>query len=116
MMSIALESSSNSIQLQGSGFIGGGMSSCVSILEPGRKVVSDVGMQDRGFPAADREQEASSCSSSSIGGNRDCSGGQLSSSGSDGEDSEVQSSYKGKGPLYTMDSLEDSLPIRFRRI
>ncbi|XXG51413.1 hypothetical protein AAC387_Pa02g5189 [Persea americana] len=112
-ISLALEnnSSGSSNRIQGSGFIHG-LSSRVSILEspvPGQKTVPAPGTQDRGFTAAGREQEASSCSpSSSIGRNSDCS----SSSRSDSEEeSEVQSSYKGPGPLDTMDSLEDSLPI-----
>lgn len=114
-MSIALaledNSCSSSNRIQGSGCIHG-LSSCVSMLEespvPGRKAVPAAGTQDRGFTAAGREQEASSCSSSSsIGRNSDCS----SSSESDSEEVVVQSSYKGPGPFDTMDSLEDSLPI-----
>ncbi|KAK1288498.1 hypothetical protein QJS10_CPB19g01894 [Acorus calamus] len=54
------------------------------------------------------EEEEGSCSSS-IGRDSDCS-----ETGSDGggssEETEVQSSYK--GPLDTMDALEESLPIR----
>ncbi|CAL9090368.1 unnamed protein product [Musa acuminata var. zebrina] len=48
-----------------------------------------------------------SCSSSSIGRNSDLSAG---GSGSDGGEAEVQSRLK--GPLETMDALEDSLPSR----
>lgn len=113
-ISLALEnnSSGSSNRIQGSGFIHG-LSSRVSILEspvPGQKTVPAPGTQDRGFTAAGREQEASSCSSSSsIGRNSDCSSSSRRSDSE--EESEVQSSYKGPGPLDTMDSLEDSLPI-----
>ncbi|CAL9129941.1 unnamed protein product [Musa textilis] len=48
-----------------------------------------------------------SCSSSSVGRNSDLSAG---GSGSDGGEAEVQSRLK--GPLETMDALEDSLPLR----
>ncbi|KAJ8459950.1 hypothetical protein OPV22_032876 [Ensete ventricosum] len=48
-----------------------------------------------------------SCSSSSLGRNSDLSAG---GSGSDGGEAEVQSRLK--GPLETMDALEDSLPSR----
>ena len=51
------------------------------------------------------DDDVASCSSSSIGRNSDCDGGS-----DDGDEAEVQSSYK--GPLDTMDTLEDSLPIR----
>ena len=46
-----------------------------------------------------------SCSSLSIGRNSDCDRGS-----DDGDEAEVQSSYK--GPLDTMDALQDSLPFR----
>ncbi|RRT41042.1 hypothetical protein B296_00058099 [Ensete ventricosum] len=49
-----------------------------------------------------------SCSSSSVGRNSDLSAG---GSGSDGGEAEVQSRLK--GPLETMDALEDSLPSRY---
>ncbi|XP_077230902.1 protein OXIDATIVE STRESS 3 LIKE 2-like [Tasmannia lanceolata] len=105
-MSIALESSGN--RIEGSGFIGG-ISSCISIFEmpeSGRNI-SGMVPEDRRIPAGNEEEELASCSSSSIGRNSDFSERSLQS---DGEDSEVQSSYK--GPLDTMDSLEESLPIR----
>ncbi|KAJ6824097.1 uncharacterized protein M6B38_129755 [Iris pallida] len=68
----------------------------------GRTGFAGFGVYDESPPAA----EAESCSSS-IGRNSESSGG-----GSDGGDDseEVQSSLK--GPLDTMDALEDSLPIR----
>lgn len=49
---------------------------------------------------------ASVSRSSSIGRNSDCS----LAGGEEGGEAEVQSSFK--GPLETMDALEDSLPIR----
>lgn len=104
-MSIALESSRNGIER--SGFVPV-ISPCISIFdspEPSRKLAGEMLSLDRRTPA--KMDDSDSCSSSSIGRNSDCSGG----SASDGEDSgEVQSSYK--GPLDTMDALEDSLPIR----
>ncbi|PKU65618.1 uncharacterized protein LOC110109132 isoform X1 [Dendrobium catenatum] len=57
-------------------------------------------------PAAIGELTASVSRSSSIGRNSDCS----LAGGEEGGEAEVQSSYK--GPLETMDALEDSLPIR----
>ncbi|KAL5572345.1 hypothetical protein UlMin_021942 [Ulmus minor] len=54
------------------------------------------------------EQESDSCSSTSIGRNSDLSDG--SSIGDDSGDDEVQSSYK--GPLDTMDALQEVLPIK----
>ncbi|GMN52995.1 hypothetical protein TIFTF001_022139 [Ficus carica] len=54
------------------------------------------------------ERESDSCSSSSVGRNSDLSGG--SSDGDDSADDEVQSSFK--GPLDTMDALEEVLPIK----
>ncbi|KAL0908396.1 hypothetical protein M5K25_022890 [Dendrobium thyrsiflorum] len=57
-------------------------------------------------PAAIGEVTASVSRSSSIGRNSDCS----LAGGDEGGEAEVQSSYK--GPLETMDALEDSLPIR----
>ncbi|KAJ4816574.1 hypothetical protein LUZ62_029140 [Rhynchospora pubera] len=54
-------------------------------------------------------QYEASCSSSSVGRNSDTDGGD--GDGSDaGDEAEVQSSFK--GPLDTMDALEDSLPFR----
>lgn len=55
------------------------------------------------------EQDSDSCSSSSIGRNSDLSGGSLD--GEDSADDEVQSSYK--GPLDTMDALEEVLPVKY---
>ncbi|KAJ3695581.1 hypothetical protein LUZ60_000958 [Juncus effusus] len=70
-----------------------------------------------GFMRACRQYEAAaaaSCSSSSVGRNSDSDG--LNGDGSDGgdEQEEVQSSFK--GPLDTMDALEDSLPFSRRGI
>ncbi|XP_058078905.1 protein OXIDATIVE STRESS 3 LIKE 1-like [Magnolia sinica] len=112
MMSIALDSSSSSMER--SGFIRT-IPPCISIFESpesGRKMAGAMVPEDRRLPAVDRrreeEEESASCSSSSIGRNSDC----CSRGRSDGEDDseEVQSSYK--GPLDTMDALEESLPIR----
>lgn len=55
------------------------------------------------------EPDVDSCSSSSIGRNSDLS--DRSSDGEDSGDDEVQSSYK--GPLDTMDELEEVLPIKY---
>lgn len=55
------------------------------------------------------ERESDSCSSSSVGRNSDLSGG--SSDGDDSADDEVQSSFK--GPLDTMDALEEVLPTKY---
>ncbi|XP_015869910.3 protein OXIDATIVE STRESS 3 LIKE 1 isoform X2 [Ziziphus jujuba] len=54
------------------------------------------------------EHDSDSCSSSSIGRNSDLSGG--SSDGEESANDEVQSSYK--GPLGTMDALEEVLPLK----
>lgn len=66
--------------------------------------------QDHRFPAAERGRDDldDSSSSSSIGRNSDQSDGE--DSGQDFDNSEVQSSYK--GPLDTMDALEEVLPIK----
>ncbi|XP_068660792.1 protein OXIDATIVE STRESS 3 LIKE 1-like [Aristolochia californica] len=111
-MSIALESSSNGIER--SGFIGG-ISSRISVFESpesGREFPTAV-QNDRRFPAQaanqrPTEEEALTSCSSSIGKNSDLSGRSQSDDGDD--EAEVQSSYK--GPLSTMDALEDSLPVR----
>lgn len=50
-------------------------------------------------------------SNSSIGRNSDSGVGSVSSDPDDSGEPEVQSSYR--GPLDTMDSLEDSLPMRY---
>ncbi|XP_010261880.1 PREDICTED: uncharacterized protein LOC104600558 [Nelumbo nucifera] len=117
MMSIALDRSSN--RIEGSGFIRG--MSCMPIFDSSEsgRTMPGVLEGDRRFPggnmasSADKVDETGqdfdSCSSS-IGRNSDSG---RSSAGSDGEDSgetEVQSSYK--GPLDTMNALEDVLPTR----
>ncbi|KAF8365189.1 hypothetical protein HHK36_032810 [Tetracentron sinense] len=102
-MSIALESTSN--RIEGSGFIHG--ISRISIFEspePGRSIHPG----DRGNMALKEELELDSCTSSSIGRNSDLSG--RSTEDEDAGETEVQSSYK--GPLDTMDALEEVLPIR----
>uniref|UniRef100_A0A5B7CBS5 Uncharacterized protein n=2 Tax=Davidia involucrata TaxID=16924 RepID=A0A5B7CBS5_DAVIN len=116
MMSIAL-GSNTSDRIERSGFVHG--MSRVSIYdspESGRPIAG-IFAGDRRFPAGEtaknvvqkREEELDSCSSSSIGRNSDSSGG--SSDGNDGSgEGEVQSSYK--GPLDTMDALEEVLPIK----
>ncbi|KAJ7979244.1 Myotubularin-related 2 [Quillaja saponaria] len=90
-MSIALESNSGGT-INRSKFIGG--MPCMSIY-------------DRSFQP-ERGDDSDSSSSSSIGRNSDSSGG--SSDGEDSGENEVQSSFK--GPLDTMDALEDVLPVK----
>ena len=55
------------------------------------------------------EDDLGSCSSSSIERNSDVSG-ESSSDGEDSTEAEVQSELK--GPLHTMDALEEVLPMR----
>ncbi|XP_068662742.1 protein OXIDATIVE STRESS 3 LIKE 2-like [Aristolochia californica] len=114
-MSIALESgSSSSNGIERSGFIGG-ISSRISVFgspESGREFPTAV-PSDRRFTShvvnlGPKEEEDSGSCSSSIGRNSDLSGRSQSDDGDD--EAEVQSSYK--GPLSTMDALEDSLPVR----
>ncbi|KAK9131390.1 hypothetical protein Sjap_011877 [Stephania japonica] len=98
-MSIALE--------RGSGFMQGGMSCIAAVFE------SPKSAGDRMFPVRKVEEtgDRDSCSSSSIGRNSDDSSGRSSDGDGSGEgEVEVQSVFK--GPLETMDSLEDVLPIR----
>ncbi|KAJ8767417.1 hypothetical protein K2173_017461 [Erythroxylum novogranatense] len=98
-MSIALErraaAGANSIQV--SGFVAK-MLQCRAIFAGEQR-----------FPVVERRSEedglVDSDSSESIGKNSDLSGGE-----EDCEESEVQSSYK--GPLDTMDALEECLPIK----
>ncbi|XP_072979662.1 uncharacterized protein [Typha angustifolia] len=85
-MSIALE---RGREIGRSGFVRG--VTCISVYEA-----------EPPLPGA-----AETSSSSSIGKNSDCS---AAGSGSDGEEGEVQSLYK--GPLDVMDALEESLPMR----
>ncbi|GAB4853715.1 hypothetical protein Ancab_017908 [Ancistrocladus abbreviatus] len=119
-MSIALESSSNSgggrEGIERPGFIPG--MPFMSIYEP-PEPISGMYAEDRRSPV-DRavgggggvrrreEEDVVSSSSSSIGRNSDSSG-KLSDCDDSG-DHEVQSSYE--GPLDTMDSLEDVLPVK----
>nr|XP_010917199.1 uncharacterized protein LOC105041848 [Elaeis guineensis] len=56
------------------------------------------------------EGKGESSFSSSIGRNSDCSAAGSASDGDESGETEVQSRYK--GPMETMDALEDSLPIR----
>ncbi|KAK9081485.1 hypothetical protein Syun_030809 [Stephania yunnanensis] len=97
-MSIALE--------RGSGFMRGGRMSCIAAVFESPETAGD-----RMFPGRKVEEtgDRDSCSSSSIGRNSDDSSG-LSSDGEGSGEGEVQSAFK--GPLETMDSLEDVLPIR----
>lgn len=101
-MSIAFESSTSSSAIERPAFVRT-ISPRISIFEPpgpGRKAAGAMPREDRRPPARREDLDSGS---SSIGRNSDSS--------SDGEDSgEVQSSYK--GPLDTMDALEESLPIR----
>lgn len=62
------------------------------------------------FPA-ERGDDLDSCSSSSIGRNSDSSGGSSDGGDESGGDGEVQSLYK--GPLDTMDALEEVLPVKY---
>ncbi|CAL9027562.1 unnamed protein product [Prunus brigantina] len=65
--------------------------------------------ENKGFAQHRRlEQDLDSCSSSSVGRNSDSSNG--SSEGDDSGEAEIQSSYK--GPLDTMDQLEEVLPVK----
>ncbi|KAF8393623.1 hypothetical protein HHK36_021868 [Tetracentron sinense] len=111
-MPMALESSKN--RIEGSGFIHG--ISRISIFEsqdPSR-LFPGILTGDRGFGEgnmamkAKEGEEDSDSGSSSIGRNSDLSG--RSSDDEDAGENEAQSSYK--GPLDTMDSLEEVLPIR----
>ncbi|KAK9274439.1 hypothetical protein L1049_021686 [Liquidambar formosana] len=110
-MSIALERGGGNA-IQRSGFIHG--MSCISIYDSPEHTRPAPGVfaGERSFPAKGEEREEElelgSCSSSSIGRNSDVSGG--SSDGDDSGETEVQSSFK--GPLDTMDALEEVLPIR----
>lgn len=103
-MSIAFESGGGS-GIERSGFVHG--MSCISIFDSPE---AGVFAGDRRFQSGveEREEGLDSCSSSSIGRNSDASGG--SSEGEDSGDTEVQSSYK--GPLETMDALEDVLVVK----
>lgn len=103
-MSIAFESGGGS-GIERSGFVHG--MSCISIFDSPE---AGVFAGDRRFPSGveEREEGLDSCSSSSIGRNSDASGG--SSEGEDSGETEVQSSYK--GPLETMDALEDVLVVK----
>ncbi|KAG1358847.1 hypothetical protein COCNU_08G002930 [Cocos nucifera] len=103
-MSIALERRNG---IGGSGF-GGGIR-CFSIYESPERRWIDLPEEEAEGKGEEVRKEEDSCSSS-IGRNSDCS---AAGSGSDGEESgetEVQSRYK--GPLETMDAMEESLPIR----
>ncbi|GKV17921.1 hypothetical protein SLEP1_g28373 [Rubroshorea leprosula] len=100
-MSIALQrNSSNSIQR--SGFIHG--MPCISVYGSSE----EKGLNARARMPMERDEDSDSCSSSSIGRNSDASGG--SSDCEDSLETEVQSSFK--GPLDTLDDLEEVLPIR----
>lgn len=111
-MSIALERSNN--RVGSSGLIR--RQPCMSSFEPSESGRDQILQENLCFPmnnlvnkVSEVPKELDSCSSSSIGRNSDSSG-RLSVE-SDGEDeTEAQSSYK--GPLDTMDSLEEVLPIR----
>ncbi|XP_057967905.1 protein OXIDATIVE STRESS 3 LIKE 2-like [Malania oleifera] len=99
-MSIALESSNPRNRIQRPAFDHG--MPCISIYDSPEPAVL---VADRGFQAAG---DSDSCSSSSIGRNSDVF--WALSDGDDGGESEVQSSYK--GPLDTMDALEEVLPMK----
>ena len=97
MMSIALDRNGNSGNgmIQRSGRFIHGLP-CISIYDT------------KGFDQDRRlelEEDSSSSRSSSVGNNSDESNGS-----SEGEEAEVQSSFK--GPLDTMDQLEEVLPVK----
>ncbi|KAG9458105.1 hypothetical protein H6P81_002613 [Aristolochia fimbriata] len=112
-MSIALETGGK-YGIERSRFIGG-IPARISVFEsPESAHEFPEGVQDdrrcvgEAANLETKEQEDSASCSSSIGRNSDLSGKSQSDDGDD--EAEVQSSYK--GPLSTMDALEDSLPIR----
>lgn len=102
-MSIAFESGGDS-GIERPGFVHG---MCLSIFDPPE---AGVIPSDRRFPVGlgEREEGLDSCSSSSIGRNSDASGASFE--GEDCGETEVQSSYK--GPLESMDALEDVLVVK----
>ncbi|XVF88896.1 hypothetical protein PTKIN_Ptkin19aG0087400 [Pterospermum kingtungense] len=80
---------------------------CISVYDSPEEKSED---RRRLLAAEEREEvDLGSCSSSSIGRNSDVSG-ESSSDGEDSAEAEVQSQLK--GPLDTMDALEDVLPMR----
>ncbi|XVE97894.1 hypothetical protein REPUB_Repub03eG0058200 [Reevesia pubescens] len=96
-------SSSNSIRR--SGLIHG--MKCISVYDSPENKSDD---RRRLLAANEREEnDLGSCSSSSIGRNSDVSD-ESSSDGEDSTEAEVQSQFK--GPLDTMDALEEVLPMR----
>lgn len=103
-MSIALDSGGNRIGGGAGGFIRS--ISSFPIYESPEVTGTPPDGQRFGTPAPAQRPESSSCSSS-IGRNSDCS---AAGSEEDAGEAEVQSTYK--GPLDTMDALEESLPIR----
>ncbi|KAF6171090.1 hypothetical protein GIB67_015038 [Kingdonia uniflora] len=109
-MPIALENNSNRIQRLG--FTRGGLS-CITMFNSSESVTVNMA-GDQMVPMMKKsktpvEEESDSCSSSSIGKNSDVSG-VSDGGGGDDDENEVQSSYK--GPLDTMDALEEVLPIK----
>ncbi|EOY30257.1 hypothetical protein QQP08_024894 [Theobroma cacao] len=104
-MSLVFERNDNTNSIRRSGFIHG--MECISVY--GSPEEKNEGRR-RLSSADEREEEDSrSCSSSSIGRNSDVSDG----SSSDGEDStEAEAQSELKGPLDTMDALEEVLPVR----
>ncbi|XWS26594.1 hypothetical protein CRYUN_Cryun26dG0044300 [Craigia yunnanensis] len=104
-MSLVFERNENTNSIRRSGFIHG--MQCISVYDsPEEKSVD----QRRLLSAKEREEDdLGSCSSSSIGRNSDVSG-ESSSDGEDSTKAEVQSELK--GPLDTMDALEEVLPMR----
>ncbi|KAL6974611.1 hypothetical protein U1Q18_028794 [Sarracenia purpurea var. burkii] len=117
-MSIALESRTSD-RIERSGLRHG--MSCGTVYdstEAGRVVpgifAGDLRLTEANTPMAqnveEREEEVvDSSSSSSIGRNSDSSGGESDDDGKNG-DGEVQSSYK--GPLGTLEALEEVLPMK----
>lgn len=104
-MSLVFDRSDNTNSIRRSGF-GHGMQ-CVSVYDSPEEKSED---RRRLLSAEEREDDdLGSCSSSSIGGNSDASG-ESSSDGEDSTEAEVESELK--GPLDTMDALEEVLPMR----
>ncbi|XVE70713.1 hypothetical protein DITRI_Ditri10aG0092700 [Diplodiscus trichospermus] len=104
-MSLAFERNGNTGSIRRSGFIRG--MQCISVYDSQEEKSEDR----RGlFSAEEREEDdLGSCSPSSIGRNSDVSG-ESSSDGEDSTEAAVQSELK--GPLDTMDALEEVLPMR----
>ncbi|XP_022728954.1 uncharacterized protein LOC111284537 [Durio zibethinus] len=104
-MSLVFERNDDTNSIRRSGFIQG--MQCIPVYDSPEEKSED---QRRLLLAEEIEDDdLGSCSSSSIGRNSDVSG-ESSSGGEDSTEAEVQSQLK--GPLDTMDALEEVLPMR----